>query len=158
VLDSATTEEVIDRIRDFKRQFTVRPGWEKGSPKRVNNLTMYSEREHKGGKTNMPGHVRAAMNWNSMKTMNSDNYSMTIMDGMKVIVCKLKTNALGWTSIAYPTDESRLPDWFKELPFDDVEMEATVIDKKLDNLLGVLDWDISSTTNTENTFQDMFEF
>jgi len=158
VLDSATTEEVIDRIRDFKRQFTVRPGWEKGSPKRVNNLTMYSERERKDGKTNMPGHVRAAMNWNSMKTMNSDNYSMTIMDGMKVIVCKLKTNALGWTSIAYPTDESRLPDWFKELPFDDVEMEATVIDKKLDNLLGVLDWDISSTTNTENTFQDMFEF
>jgi len=158
VLDAATTDEVIEHIRKFKKDFTTRPGWEKGSPKRVNNLTMYSERERKGGKTNMPGHVRAAMNWNSMKTMNSDNYSMTIMDGMKVIVCKLKTNALGWTSIAYPTDESRLPDWFKELPFDDVEMEATVIDKKLDNLLGVLDWDISSTTNTENTFQDMFEF
>lgn len=158
VLDAATTDEVIERIRDFKKEFTQRPGWEKGSPKRVNNLTMYSQREKRNGKTNMPGHVRAAMNWNDLKKMNSDNYSMTIMDGMKVIVCKLKPNALGWTSIAYPTDESRLPDWFKELPFDEADMEATVIDKKLDNLLGVLEWDLSSTTNTENTFQDMFEF
>jgi DNA polymerase elongation subunit (family B) len=147
VLDAATTDEVIEHIREFKKDFTTRPGWEKGSPKRVNNLTMYSEREKKHGKINMPGHVRAAMNWNNMKRMNSDNYSTTIMDGMKVIVCKLKSNALGWTSIAYPTDETRLPEWFKELPFDETDMEATVIDKKLDNLLGVLGWDIASATN-----------
>jgi len=158
VLDAATTDEVIEHIREFKKDFTTRPGWEKGSPKRVNNLTMYSEREKKHGKTNMPGHVRAAMNWNNMKRMNSDNYSTTIMDGMKVIVCKLKSNALGWTSIAYPTDETRLPEWFKELPFDETDMEATVIDKKLDNLLGVLGWDIASATNTENNFQDLFDF
>jgi len=158
VLDAATTDEVIEHIRKFKKDFTTRPGWEKGSPKRVNNLTMYSEREKKHGKTNMPGHVRAAMNWNNMKKMNSDNYSTTIMDGMKVVVCKLKSNALGWTSIAYPTDETRLPEWFKELPFDETDMEATVIDKKLDNLLGVLGWDIASATNTENNFQDLFDF
>ena len=158
VLDAATTDEVIEHIREFKKEFTTRPGWEKGSPKRVNNLTMYSEREKKHGKINMPGHVRAAMNWNNMKKMNSDNYSTTIMDGMKVIVCKLKSNALGWTSIAYPTDETRLPEWFKELPFDETDMEATVIDKKLDNLLGVLGWDIASATNTENNFQDLFDF
>jgi hypothetical protein len=51
-----------------------------------------------------------------------------------------------------------LPQWFKELPFDHAEMEATVVDQKLDNLLGVLDWDLASATNTENTFQTLFEW
>jgi hypothetical protein len=51
-----------------------------------------------------------------------------------------------------------LPQWFRELPFDDAEMEATVVDQKIDNLLGVLDWDLVSATNTENTFQSLFDF
>jgi hypothetical protein len=90
--------------------------------------------------------------------MNGDKYSLQVVDGMKVIVCKLKQNPLGWTSIAYPTDELKLPQWFKELPFDDAEMEATVIDGKIDNLLGVLDWDLTSATNTSNTFQALFSW
>jgi hypothetical protein len=106
----------------------------------------------------MPGHVRAALNWNTMRKMQGDNYSMQIVDGMKVIVCKLRSNPLGWTSIAYPTDEQRLPVWFTELPFDDSEMEATVVDGKIDNLLGVLDWNLASATNTDNTFTTLFEF
>jgi DNA polymerase elongation subunit (family B) len=158
VLTGSGREEIVDRIREFKYAFTDRPGWEKGSPKRVNNLTKYMKEEERLGRANMPGHVRAAINWNNMRRMNSDNYSMQIVDGMKTIVCKLKSNALGWTSIGYPTDELHLPAWFKELPFDDSEMEATVVDQKIDNLLGVLDWELASSTNTENTFNTLFEF
>jgi DNA polymerase elongation subunit (family B) len=158
VLTGAGKEQVVEKIREFKYLFKERPGWEKGSPKRVNNLTMYGKKEEREGKTNMPGHVRAALNWNNLRRMNSDNYSLQIVDGMKTIVCKLKSNALGWTSIGYPTDELQLPAWFKELPFDDAEMEATVIDGKVDNLLGVLDWELSSATNTDNTFQTLFEW
>jgi hypothetical protein len=90
--------------------------------------------------------------------MNGDKYSLQIVDGMKTIVCKLKQNPLGWTSIGYPTDEQQLPSWFKELPFDDSEMEATVVDQKIDNLLSVLEWDLASSTNTENTFETLFEW
>jgi DNA polymerase elongation subunit (family B) len=158
VLVGTNREDIIEKIREFKYIFKDRPGWEKGSPKRVNNLTKYSAEEKRLGKANMPGHVRAAMNWNQLRKMNSDNYSMQIVDGMKTIVCKLKSNALGWTSIGYPTDETHLPQWFKELPFDDAEMETTVVDQKLDNLLGVLEWDLKSATNTENTFQSLFDF
>ena len=158
VLNGVTKEPIIEKIRDFKYKFKERPGWEKGSPKRVNNLTMYGNKEIKEGKANMPGHVRAALNWNNLRRMNSDNYSMAVTDGMKVIVCKLRPNPLGWTSIAYPTDEQHLPKWFTELPFNDSEMEATVIDGKVDNLLGVLDWDLASATNTDNTFESLFEF
>jgi DNA polymerase elongation subunit (family B) len=158
VLNGVDKDPIVEKIREFKMLFKERPGWEKGSPKRVNNLTMYGNKEIKEGKTNMPGHVRAAINWNNLRRMNSDNYSLAVVDGMKVIVCKLKQNPLGWTSIAYPTDEQHLPKWFCELPFDDAEMEATVIDGKVDNLLGVLDWDLASVTNTTNTFQSLFEF
>jgi DNA polymerase elongation subunit (family B) len=158
LLAGAQRDELIEHIRAFKYEFMERPGWEKGSPKRVNNLTKYSAEEARLGKANMPGHVRAAMNWNNMRRMNGDNYSMQIVDGMKTIVCKLKSNALGWTSIGYPTDEQRLPKWFTELPFDDALMEATVVDQKVDNLLGVLEWDLASATNTENTFTSLFSF
>jgi len=158
VLTGISKEDIIKKIRDFKYTFMERPGWEKGSPKRVNNLTKYSAEEARLGKANMPGHVRAGMNWNTMRRMNSDNYALQIVDGMKVIVCKLKQNPLGWTSIAYPTDELHLPTWFKELPFDDTGMEDTVIDGKIDNLLSVLAWDLPSSTNTSNTFQNLFEW
>jgi DNA polymerase elongation subunit (family B) len=158
ILSGAQRDDVIEHIRKFKYEFMERPGWEKGSPKRVNNLTKYGAAEAAQGRANMPGHVRAALNWNNMRRMNGDNYSMQIVDGMKTIVCKLKSNALGWTSIGYPTDEQRLPAWFTELPFDNSLMEATVVDQKIDNLLGVLEWDLVAATNTENTFTSLFDF
>jgi len=158
VLTGTNREEIVERIREFKYSFAERPAWEKGTPKRVNNLTKYGAAEEREGKANMPGHVRAALNWNNMRRMNGDNYSIAIVDGMKTIVCKLKPNPLGWTSIGYPTDEQRLPDWFKELPFDDALMESTIVDQKIDNLLSVLEWDLAAATNTENTFQSLFEF
>ena len=157
VLTGATEQEVLDFITDFRTKFKARPGWEKGSPKRANNITEYQAKETKQGKANMPGHVRASINWNSLKRMNSDKYSMNITDGAKVIVCKLKDNPLGYNSVAYPVDELRLPKWFKELPFDHDEMESTIIDNKLENLIGVLNWDIRSTEQT-NTFNNLFDF
>jgi DNA polymerase elongation subunit (family B) len=157
VLTGAKEEQVLDMITDFRTKFKARPGWEKGSPKRANNITDYLAKLRKQGKVNMPGHVRASINWNTLKEMNGDKFSMNIVDGMKVIVCKLKNNPMGYTSVAYPTDELRLPKWFQELPFEDDEMESTIIDKKLDNLIGVLDWDIKSTEQ-KNTFNNLFDF
>jgi hypothetical protein len=81
-----------------------------------------------------------------------------MVDGMKVVVCKLKPNPLNFTSIAYPTDELRLPNWFIELPFDDSAMEKTLVDKKIDNLLGVLNWELEENTDTNSTFDDLFIF
>ena len=156
-LTGVTKEEILQYITDFRTEFKTRPGWEKGSPKRANNITEYASKEKKAGKTNMPGHVRASLNWNTLKRMMDDKYSMQIVDGMKVIVCKIKDNPMGHTSVAYPVDELRLPQWFKDLPFNDAEMETTVIDEKLGNLIGVLEWDISST-RSDNTFNKLFDF
>jgi DNA polymerase elongation subunit (family B) len=38
VLVGTSREDIIEKIREFKYIFKDRPGWEKGSPKRVNNL------------------------------------------------------------------------------------------------------------------------
>ena len=158
VLTGAAREQIINRVREFKVAFQERPAWEKGTPKRVNNLTKYTKEEERLGKANMPGHVRAAMNWNNLKRMMGDNYSMSIVDGMKTVVCKLRDNPLGYTSVGYPTDETHLPKWFKEMPFDQDLMESTIVDQKVENLLGVLNWRIAENTQIRNTFDDLFDF
>jgi DNA polymerase elongation subunit (family B) len=153
-------DEVIEIIKDFKRNLGEQDSWTKGSPKSVNKLTMYGEKEVNSskGRENMPGHVRAALNYNYLRRVNGDQYSQKIVDGMKVVVCKMKANPLNFTSIAYPTDELRLPKWFTELPFDDKAMEQTLVDEKIDNLLGVLNWDIKTNIDTDSTFGDLFTF
>lgn len=157
VLSGKGREEVIERIKEFKIILAQQDSWTKGSPKSVNNLTKHTQVFEKTGKCGV-GHARAAINWNYLRRMNGDNYSQQIVDGMKIIVCKLKPNPLNFTSIAYPTDELRLPKWFCELPFDDNEMERTLVDEKIENLLGVLDWDLRSNTDTNSTFDDLFSF
>jgi DNA polymerase elongation subunit (family B) len=157
VLTDKPQSDVLERITEFRQQFHERPGYEKGSPKRANKVGHYRRLEEKQGKANMPGHVRASINWNTLKRMNGDKYSQEIVDGMKVIVCKLKQNPLGYTSVAYPTDEMRIPQWFKELPFDDAAMAETIIDNKLDNLIGVLNYPLQDTKR-HNTFTSLFDF
>lgn len=157
VLKGLERAEVIDDIRRFKTDFQSSPAWEKGTPKRVNNLTHYRDLISKKGKVTVPGHVRAALNWNTLKQIHNDRYSMGIVDGMKVVVCKLRSNPMNYTSVAYPIDELRLPEWFKELPFDQGLMEETIVDTKIDNLLGVLDWDLQTATNPQiNAFSSLF--
>ena len=158
VLTGTGREAIIEKVRDFKLIFTERPAWEKGTPKRVNNLTKYTKEEERLGKANMPGHVRAAMNWNNLKRMMGDQYSMSIVDGMKTVVCKLKDNPLGYSSVGYPTDETHIPTWFKELPFDDASMETGIVDQKVENLLGVLKWQIAENTQIATTFDNLFTF
>ena len=174
-LNGLGEEHIIEKIKDFKKYFKNLNPWGKGMPKRANNVTMYTSRMMEQarapqtnslyklnalkneGKSNMiPGHVRASINWNNLKKANSDAYSLTITDGMKVVVCKLKNNPMGYTSVAYPTDELNLPQWFKDLPFDEEAMEETVLDKKVSNVIGPMGFDLSRTTQSE-TLSKFFE-
>jgi len=182
-LKGMSESDVIKKIRDFKEYFRGLPAWQKGMPKRVNNLTQYTTKYEKikgiSGKNpltlnkthrslqnlkeltpenNMvPGHVSASIHWNYLKNMNADAYSMNIVDGMKVIVCKLKSNPMGYTNVAYPTDEMHLPEWFKDLPFDEDAMEKSVLDKKISNVLGAMGWDLSRA-NDSAALDEFFDF
>lgn len=156
VLCDIGEEGAVKKIKAFKREFAKLKPWEKGTPKRVNKLTKFTAMED-SGKANLPGHVRAAYNWNKLKAMHSDNYSQAIMDGQKTIMCTLKSNPLGINKVAYPIDESRLPDWFKELPFDELDMEQTNLTQKVHNLLKPLDWDLDAADIRHDNFNALFE-
>ena len=174
ILTGKDKKEILSGIQEFKRKFGERPGWEKGTPKRVNNLTKYvdelerySKHTARVGYINgngngklkkpaLPGHVRASINWNKMREAYRDLYSLPIMDGQKVIVCKLKSNPMNYTSIAYPIDELNIPKWFKELPFDHEAMEQAIIDQKVSNLMSGLGWDLESTKKSA-VFDSLFE-
>lgn len=184
ILDAALSgvpeAEVIAQIKEFKQYFQDLPSWQKGMPKRVNKLTSYTEKYRKlkgltssdpaklrhtklaklpqAKENNMiPGHVTASIHWNILQEMNADNYSMKITDGMKVIVCRLKSNPMGYDSVAYPTDEQHLPEWFKELPFDDERMQESVLNKKIQNVLGAMGWDLTKANHSQ-AMDSFFEF
>lgn len=158
LLVGKTKEHLVEKIKEFKIKFTELPPWEKGTPKRVNNLTSYTAKAAASNKAIVPGHVRAAINYNTLRRLYGDKFSPAIVDGMKTIVCKLKDNPMGIKSVGYPTDITKVPDWFRDLPFDQDLMEATIVDRKVENLLGVLNWDISASTDIKSTFESLFEF
>lgn len=148
---------IIEEILKFKTEFRELPGWKKGSPKRANNVSLYTSKQQSGAKGTIPGHVAASINWNILKKAFGDQFSMQITDGTKVIVCKLKQNVTGVNTIAYPADQIRLPEWFKELPFDHNEMEKALIDNKLTNLIGVLKYKLPIVQDND-MFSTLFTF
>lgn len=168
LLTDGNESNIYEKIDKFRTEFRSWPGWEKGSPKRANRITYYTSvadaqtdsshgSQHIKKRITIPGHVLASINWNRLKKINADNYSMSIQDGAKVVVCKLLPNPTGLTSVAFPVDEGKLPNWFKSLPFDHEAMEAALIDKKIQNLLGVLQWKGLEEKNDTN-FNDLFSF
>lgn len=166
-------DDIFEMIKTFRKEFRNKPGWEKGSPKKCNGLTEKTNMKanSSAGKLDMyamasnsvkkkreiiSGHVQASMNYMILRKMHNDKFSMALTDGSKIIVCKLKPNPMGMTSVAYPIDEPHLPAWLKELPFDDAAMEDTIIDMKLQNLLGVLKWDL--TLANDSVDNDLFSW
>jgi hypothetical protein len=156
VLAGMSETETIAAIRTFKKQYANKRPWEKGVPKRVNNLTNHTKKFKKTGKCGV-GHAMAAINWNRLREMNGDKYSTEIPDGGKTIVCRLKPNSLGMVSVAYPIEQTRLPEWFTDLPFDETLMEQIVVSKKVENLLGELNWNLKDADTTNLAF-DLFTF
>lgn len=143
VLETNDFDLFTESVREWRTEFSKKPAWEKGVPKRVNNLSEYRRKYKAGIKVTIPGHVQASLNYNNLLDIYNDKESMKITDGMKIITCKLKKNAYNFNSIAFPVDIVMIPEWFKKLPFNDEEMVDIVIDKKIENIFGCLDWDLS---------------
>lgn len=175
VLQGVPEEDILTFIIDFRRKFETYPGWQKGRPTAIKGLTKYSnaldgaifddfdiddddEMEVVDGKVTMPGHVRAAINFNNMLGIMHDLVTPPIRDGDKVVVCQLRNNPYNITSIARPVDvpEQNLPQWLKDLPFDHDKMETSMIDVKIENLIGILRWDLKRISD-KTTFTDLFE-
>jgi hypothetical protein len=158
---------IFDQIKVFRKEFRELRPLEMGSPKRVNGITTYVEKlavEQSAKvafstlntidkKVRIPGHVRAGMNWNILRNIHNDMHMPLVVDGQKCVVCKLKPNEYSIDSIAYPVDVVTKPSWLLSLPYDKFEMEEIIIDKKLENLFGILGW---NTKNADYDIEDDF--
>ena len=160
LLSVGKKEELIDIIKSFYNDDwnTLQP-WEKGTPKAVNGLTKYTEEYRQNPKARVPGHVMASINYNRMLEINGDTSTTRILDGNKIVVCKLKkNNPFNMTSIAYPRDLSDVPEWFAKLPFDEADMSDTIVDTTMDSIFGSLNWNLSMKSAIQTIDDDLGGF
>jgi len=162
--------EIFAMIREFKEEFRKMPPWTVGTPKKCNNMTkFYNIKKNSkkvdvfGGKSesskppNIPWHVLGALNFNELKNIMGTTDIPDIIDGDKVLIVRLKNNIYGYNTIAIP-DVTIMPEWLKALPYDMDVMEDIIVNKKVENLLSVLGWDLTKINDGDSTFGDMFSF
>ena len=144
LLQYGDKDKLMEILKEFgENKWRLLKPWEKGSPKACNKLTQYTEEYFRTKKCSV-GQVMASINWNMLIDMYKDNKTPKILDGNKIIVCKLKpNNAFGMTSVAFPVDLVSFPQWFKELPFDEQSMKDSVVDNTIDTIFGVLGWKLT---------------
>jgi DNA polymerase elongation subunit (family B) len=118
-----------------------------GTAKQVNNLdSKYAEWERvekpKKGKVNLPGHVRAAINYNELVKQFEEG-AKQIQTGDKVVIFYVKMNQFNIKSIGFPSDKMHVPEWFTEnFQVDMALTEEKLIDAKLAGIFNALDWEV----------------
>ena len=144
LLTKGSKEELMGILKKFgNTDWKKLKPWQKGTPKACNKLTSYTNQFNESGQCSV-GQVMAAINWNHLIDLYQDKKTPKILDGNKIIVCKLKkNNSLNMSSVAYPVDMTVFPKWFKQLPFDEQSMKESVVEKTVESIFGVLDWDLS---------------
>ena len=156
VLTDGSKEKLVEIMRNFgNKDWGKLNAWDKGTPRTVNKLDFYTKEYNKSGKCSV-GQVMASINWNRMLEMMGDKKSPKILDGDKVIVCKMKpNNPFGYKSIALPNTITRVPKWFKQLPFDEQSMVDSAIDKTIETVFGVIGWNLTLKDAMESSNEDL---
>jgi DNA polymerase elongation subunit (family B) len=114
-----------------------------GGAKQINNLdklyadwTLNEKKNNK--KINLPGHVRAAINYNELITQFQPDAPM-IKSGDKGVVFYLMPNEFGLKSIAFPSDLMHIPQWFNEnFRIDMALTEEKLIDSKIEGIFDAM--------------------
>lgn len=131
----------------------------RGSAKVLENYyQQWSRIEKKGiGKVNLPGHIRASINYNECLKLFEDKTSQPITSGSKIKNVYLTKNQYNFKSIAFPAETDSFPSWFTENFSVDMKlMEQKLIDKKLSNIFQALEWEVPTRQSQFNN--SMFEF
>lgn len=112
----------------------------------------WSRLEKKGlGKVNLPGHIRAAINYNECLRNFNDKNSLPITSGSKIKLVYLEKNDYNFKSMAFPADTDKFPNWFNETFKVDMKiMEEKLIDNKLSNIFTALGWEVPTIQSQFN--------
>ena len=125
-----------------------------GAAKGINNLDGYyaewtrTEKPNLG-KVKMPGHVRAAVNYNEIVQHFEGTSGKLLKSGDKGLVFYLRPNEFGLKSIAIPIDFEQFPPWFDEnFVIDRKLTEEKMIDSKIEGTYEALGWEIPTPQKT----------
>ena len=125
-----------------------------GASKGINNLDQYYaewKRTEKigNGKARLPGHVRAAINYNELVLEHEGTGGKLLKSGDKGLIFYVKPNEYGYKAIAIPNDYEHFPKWFDEhFVLDRRLTEEKMIDSKIEGIFEALGWDIPTPQNT----------
>jgi hypothetical protein len=119
-----------------------------GLPTGINGIEDYTIKyQLEGIKTRLPGHTAAAIHYNECLKKYEDRDSMEIESGMKIKTYYLNRKFGKFTSIALPTDQEIIPQWFIDdiIPYIDKEKQLSrLIDNPLQNILKAVNLPIPS--------------
>lgn len=125
-----------------------------GAAKGINNLDGYYaeyQRTEKAnlGKCKLPGHVRAAINYNEIAQHFEGAAAKLLKSGDKGLIFYLKPNQFNVKSIAIPVDFEHFPPWFDEhFTLDRKLTEEKMIDSKIEGTFEALGWEIPTPQKT----------
>lgn len=148
ILDGEEYEKVATFVNDQRRSILRKK--ENlillGVAKQVNNLDKYTAeyvapgtiRTETGGKLTIPGHVRAACNYNSLLQI-FDKGSKLVSSGDKVLIYYVKPNQFDFKAVGIPAELTKFPTWFEENFVVDVKTtEQKMFDLKLKGIFSAL--------------------
>ena len=150
ILKYTNKKEIIDFIIDFRRNFNssaINP-LDYATVISVKNLEIYTEkwtRLEKAGleKVNLPGNVRASINYNECLFMFNDKESLPIISGAKIKIVWLRENQYNFKSIAFNSDNDSFPYWFStSFEIDLKTTEQKLIDQKIKNIFEAIGWEV----------------
>lgn len=105
---------IASDIVDYKDMLLTASIMDIGLPKGVKGVEEYTNSYMSDPKTRLPGHVAAAILYNTCLTMYDDKESVPIVSGMKIKVFYLMTKVSRFKSVALPVDIEEIPSWFEE--------------------------------------------
>ena len=162
VLDGGTPDDMIEYFKEFKETYKSKEPWRMGRPSAANAISFYTRQldEYETGKSKtkprISGPVQGAIAWNRLCDIYEESHIPRITDMSKVVTCKLRPNDYGFNSISYLTDQTKFPEWFRELPFDTEAMLQGVLYKKIENIFGILDWNLDYI-KSGSSFDQLFD-
>jgi DNA polymerase elongation subunit (family B) len=152
----ATEQDLEKYVNSNRRKlvFQVENPIVLGAAKGINNLDAYyaewtrTEKPNLG-KVKLPGHVRAAINYNEMAQNFEGSAAKLLKSGDKGLIFYLRKNEFGLKSIAIPVDFEHFPSWFDEnFQIDRALTEEKMIDSKIEGTFEALGLEIPTPQKT----------
>lgn len=159
ILEGKSYDDVVEYVNNQRIEILKKNKLEVfslGVAKQVNNLDKYiaeytnpgtQKYLDKNGKMRtltIPGHVMAAMNYNTA-IQTFDKGSKEINSGDKVVIFYLKPNEAGFETLAFPAEFSKFPQWFTDnFQVNTKLTENRMFDSKLAGIFSALGKDVPS--------------